>query len=275
VGASNTWETGLIISSTLALIYGGLGWLFSRNELDGRPFWIFGMSSLAVAGAVRALPFVSQAWGLALLISGGILFLFSTRRLRYIWLPALGLFSISGLPFTPLWRGMSLFVGWNLVYSILFSMGISFLILGYFRHSFRVIDSGDEIESWARILYPVGLVLLPTIYIGLAWFLKWFHPSQMGLQSVVWWLGALISILVSVTWYLIIRRTDVTSPDNEFLRLSFSLRWLYRVFWGIYRSTSRLATYLSDLMEGEGGIFWTVLIMILLVTVIVQRSGGG
>jgi hypothetical protein len=274
-GSSAEWALGLTIASALALVYGGAGWLFARNELDGRPFWIFGMSSLAVVGAVRGLPSVSQAWGLGNLIAGGLIFLYSTRRPRYLWLPALSLLTISGLPFTPLWRGFSLFKDWNLVFSMVFSLGIAFLLLGYFRHSFSVIGSGDEIESWARVLYPVGLAVLPLVFWGVAWSLSWFHLAQLGHLTVEWWLGAILLCLVSGIWYLLYRGPVRLTLDLSRLQRIFTLRWLYRILWGIYRPTSKLVIYLAGLMEGQGGVFWAVLILILLVTVIVQRSIGG
>jgi hypothetical protein len=273
-GSSTEWALGLTIASALAMVYGGAGWLFARNELDGRPFWIFGMSSLAVVGAVRSLPSVSQAWGLGVLISGGLIFLYSTRRPRYLWLPALSLLTISGLPFTPVWRGYSLFRDWNLVFSIVFSVGIAFLLLGYFRHSFSVVESGDEIESWARVLYPVGLAVLPLVFWGVAWSLKWLHPGQIGRLTIEWWLGGLLVCLVSGIWYLLNRGPVRLTLDVSMLQRIFTLRWLYRILWGIYRFTSRLVSYLADLLEGQGGVFWAVLIMVLLVTVIVQRSIG-
>jgi hypothetical protein len=63
--------------------------------------------------------------------------------------------------------------------------------------------------------------------------------------------------------------------ENKLFRGVFSLGWLYRMLWWVYQSTSRLVAYLANLMEGEGGVFWAALIMILLVTVILQRSRGG
>ncbi len=275
VGASAEWELGLTVASAASLMLGGLGWFFSRNELDGRPFWIFGMSTLAVVGSARAMPFVSQAWGLGLLISGGILFLYSTKRRRYLWIPASGLLAISGLPFTPTWRGFSLFAGMNPIFSIVFSLGVGFLFLGYLRHSLSVIESGDEIESWARILYPIGLITPPLVFWGLAYSQKWLHPVQMGLQGVEWWLGALIISLVSGITYLLLRKSTRFSLENLIGKRAFSLGGIYRLLWRGYVSISKLGQYLADLLEGEGGIFWTVLILVLLVTFIVQQIGGG
>lgn len=275
VGASPEWELGLTISTALALIFGGIAWILSRDELDGRPYWIFGMSSFSVMAAVRALPFVSQAWGLGLILTGGLLFLYSARSRRYLWLPALGLVSVSGIPFTPTWRGASLFAGLNLFTSMIFALGFTFLLLGYFRHMIRMDETGDEIQSWVRLIYPFGLVILLATHFGLAWELKWLFPTQLGLLSVEWWLGVLMISLAAALLFLHQRGYIHLPTENKLFRGVFSLGWLYRMLWWVYQSTSRLVAYLANLMEGEGGVFWAALIMILLVTVILQRSRGG
>jgi hypothetical protein len=271
-GANPDWELILIISSALALLYGGVGWLFAPNELDGRPFWVFGISSLAVGAAIRGLTLVSLVWGMAAIICGGFLFLYSTRRPRYLWLPALALLTASGLPFTPLWDGLTLFASWDLTFIIVFGLGFILVILGYLRHSFRVIELGDEIESWARILYPVGLAALPLSFHGIAWILGWY---RMGPRSVEWWLGSLTGSVIGVIWYLN-RRGILRRPRAyEIFRSLYSFGWLYKIFWQVYRATSKLIGYIAALLEGQGGFFWAVLVMILLVVVIVQQVTGG
>jgi len=275
VGASPLWEFWLTISSALALLYGGIGWLFSQNELDGRPFWIFGMSAMAVMAAIRALPSASLAWGLGLLISGALLFLYSTRRRRYVWIPILGLLIFSGLPFTPAWEGTSLFAGWHFSPSIVFSLGYVFLILGYFRHSFREMVMGDEIESWARVLYPVGLVLLPIGFTFMAILLGWLNPAQMDLKPVEWWLGGAIISVAAGIWFLFYRGFVRLPWEHRMVPYLFSFRWLFQMLWRIYRSTSKLVIYVANLLEGQGGVFWAVMVLILLVTFILQRAGGG
>jgi hypothetical protein len=275
VGASPELEFSLMSLTALALIFGGIGWILSRDELDGRPFWIFGMSSLSVLAAVRGLPSVSQAWGLGLIFSGGLLFLYSARNRRTLWLPALGLVSVSGFPFTPTWRGATLFLGLNLFFSIIFVLGFSLLLLGYFRHMARIDGAGDEIQNWSLIIYPLGLVIILLTHLVLAWDLRWLLPSQFGSLSIEWWLGIFV-LSLGVAIIFLYQRSFIRLPtENKISSTIFSFGWFYQIMWWIYRLTSRLVGYMSNLMEGEGGIMWAVLIMILLVTLILQRSGGG
>ena len=97
---------------------------------DGRPFWILGLSAFTVAAAIQSQPLASQAWGLATLFSGGVLFLYSARSPRIIVLPILGLVGISALPYTPAWRGTGLFAALHPAGGGLFHLGTCFTIGG-------------------------------------------------------------------------------------------------------------------------------------------------
>jgi hypothetical protein len=256
VGASPTWDFSLMSLTALALLIGGIAWLISRDELDGRPFWIFGMSSLSVLAAVRGLPFVSQAWGLGLIFSGGLLFLYSARNRRTLWLPALGLVAVSGIP-------------------IIFLLGFTFLLLGYYRHMVRKDGDGEEIQNWSLIIYPLGLVIIPLTHIFLAWDQRWLLPSQFGSLSIEWWRGFLVLILGAALTFLHQRGFIRMPIENNILSKIFTFGWFYQILWWVYRSTSRFVAYMSNLLEGEGGVLWAVLIIILMVMFILQRSGGG
>jgi hypothetical protein len=82
----------LLILSGLAALYSGISWFTAANELEGRPAWVLGFSSLSIASAVRAQPGASLAWGVAAVFSGGLLFLSSARDRQISWITLLGLF---------------------------------------------------------------------------------------------------------------------------------------------------------------------------------------
>jgi len=58
-------------------------WLRAPDELTGRPFWIIGLASLAMASALHGNPAGATAWGVALILAGGMVFLASAQQ---IWL---------------------------------------------------------------------------------------------------------------------------------------------------------------------------------------------
>ncbi|MDX9992266.1 MAG: hypothetical protein RBS68_09480, partial [Anaerolineales bacterium] len=84
----------------LALLYGAWQWLSAPGELSARPYWLIGMGSLSLLAALRGSQAGSVAWGVALILYGGLVFLYSARQPRLtlgLSVLVLGLFS---LPFT-------------------------------------------------------------------------------------------------------------------------------------------------------------------------------
>jgi hypothetical protein len=275
VGASPEWELPLLITSALAILFAGLSWLWSPGELDGRPFWILGLSAFSVVAAISRQPFTSLVWGLTMIFSGGLLFLFSTRIRRFLWLPALGMVGLSGLPFTPSWHGLTIFSAGNFLFSITFVLGLFFLCFGYFRHMIRASDQPPEIEAWVWVVYPVGLGLLPLVHFFVIWSLGGLSLPAKGFLASEWWLGFLVFILVGAFWVVIRREYSWLVRFAKMFHRTTTLDWFYRTIWLVYRNLSRLVTYFAMLLEGDGGVLWAVLLLVLLGSILIQSSGGG
>jgi hypothetical protein len=59
----------------LALLYGAWQWLSAPDELLARPYWLIGMGSLSLLAALRGSQAGSVAWGVGLILYGGLVFL--------------------------------------------------------------------------------------------------------------------------------------------------------------------------------------------------------
>jgi hypothetical protein len=150
----------LMILVAIAAVYGSWMWLRAPDELTARPFWLIGMGALAMAAALRGNPVGAAAWGCALVLSGGVLFLSSEPN---TWLTrALLIAAFSALP-------VSLTAaGWNsgggnywFVWPVLVASH-AMLIAGFVRHSERTamrVSSEDQ-PIWGRNVYPIGIFLL-------------------------------------------------------------------------------------------------------------------
>jgi len=275
VGVSQDWLLPIQIAAAVAMIYGVLTWVWAKDELDGRPFWILSFSAFSIIAAARTMPFASQSWGLSLIFSGGLLFLYSYRLRRFLWLPILGILGFFALPFTPAWYGLSIFADWNLLFSISFIFGLAILILGYYRHMVRPIDVGADIERWVGIVYPIGLVILPLAHFWLIWSLGGIITPDGFLSTFEWWMGFVVLGLIALLFYLNRIRGYAWSPKvRQGLGRAISLDWLYQTLWWIYRFLGKLISYFVSLLEGEGGVLWAMLIVILLVTILAARMGG-
>ncbi len=276
-----TWLIFLLLA--MAALYAAARWLSAADEIEGRPFWIIAWASLATASVFNGQPGASLAWGMALLLPGSLLFLYYPRVQRMNFLLYFGLISLIGLPYTPLASGWQGLVGGGVsLWTILFIIVHAMMLLGYIN---RMLQPGGEVgalESWARIVYPLGLIIIIQAILTLG-LIGWPGSLTVG----VWWLPVVSNILV-LSAFIFIRRLGISPP---YLQLPASsrlagfldwiiprmepilrLEWLYQAAWRIFNFIGRILHTVSTILEGEGGILWTTLLLVLLITLL--TSGG-
>ncbi len=262
------WSSVLLAVVALMAIYAGWMWLRASDETLGRPFWILGLASLAAASMLRSNSLGSIGWGVILILSGGLIFLYSSRHRSIIWLPLLGLWGLAALPFSPAaiaWLSPDPTSWWSL---ILLLPAQALLLAGFFRHIRHPGDSSFESqERWGRVLYPAGLSLLVSAFLLLG-FLGWEGAARIG----IWWTGILVILLASGLTLLIHRWL----PQSQSLSSRGVKPWSFisidRVFHFIFRSLEKFVGLVTFTLEGEGGIFWSILLLVLLLSLL---STGG
>jgi hypothetical protein len=263
----------LLLGAALAGLYGALSWASAESELDGRPNWILAMSAFSFVAAVNGLPQVSVSWGMALIVSGGMLFLLSLPGRQSIILGLIGLVSVSMLPYTPHWQGVRVYVRLHPGFVVTFILIQIVLLFGYLRHLLSKISSASQVENWMLILYPVGLIVLPISHWGVNLLGGGIvSPEPLPLASH-WWAGIVVLLVVAVS--IVARWRQVTLPPQIVATLGqgLSLQWLYLPLWWGYRTVGKLFEALSSILEGEGGVLWAILLLSLLIAVLRQRAG--
>jgi hypothetical protein len=266
---STLWAVLIFVIGLMALL-SGLFWWLAKDELDGRQAWVAGMSAIVIAGTMRGEGEASMAWALATLFSGGLLFLASTRIRFSLWLALLGLLGISALPFTSAWSGLTLFVSPINLYLVLFLLTLILLLLGYARHASRKQDYPVGIERWIEVLYPIGLIVLPLTQIGVGWYI---NPHYGDIPLVGWILGPVICLLASLGFFWQHRGGRLPQYIVRLVSSVFSLDWLYAIIGSVYRLYSRFITFISVVLEGEGGILWALLSIVLFLAILVISIG--
>jgi hypothetical protein len=256
----------LLALTALAALYAGWMWLRASDELTGRPFWMLGMGALAIAATLRANPTGSIAWGIALLLGGGYLFLNSARQRNLIWLSAFALLGLTALPFTLTAAGWLSKEHSSLLYWIPFLPAQSLLLAGFLRHSLNVGDTSLESQlPWVKAIYPLGLILLTLIQILLGLW-GWEGARQLGL----WWAAlTALGLAALLAWIAIKFLTRLAMPATssrwgDILRLD----WLYRAAWAIYRFLGQVSTVITSTLEGDGGVLWSSVILILVLSLL-------
>ena len=285
-GVSGNVTPYLLGLAILAGLYAAVNWLSAKDELSGRPYWLLGTASLAIAAAILNHPAACLAWSIASLLSGGLIFSMPLHHRNLIPLIALGLINLSALPFSPTWQGTELYqyssyfpVNLTLfsLFSFFFLLIQSFLLAGFIRHVLRGIfpvveGSPEHIERWVWFLYPFGLIFIVLTHLLIGW---WLHPNLNKIPLSGWIMGPLALIIAGLILYIAMRYPRPfpllsRSTKTNFWNNLLSLNWLYRLLWKLFRTLSRLVAVISTILEGDGGILWA-LVLFALIFVFLQR----
>ncbi|MFL7870391.1 MAG: hypothetical protein AB8I58_16305 [Anaerolineales bacterium] len=261
----------LLLLTALAAVYGGWMWLRAPDELTARPYWLIGLASLAMASALRGNPVGATAWNCALLLSGGALFLSSANHIwlnRALWI---GMWGISALPFsiTATGWGSAIPSFWPVWPFLLLAQAL--LLAGYLRHAMRptLRVNFETLDRATQYVYPLGIgILLTTLFSLGLW--GWEGAFRAGA-----WIPALLGAsLGGLTTWLAPRLRVLTPLRAHWVRPNATswIDWSFRGLWGLYRQVGRLSNAFSAIMEGDGGFMWTLLFMVLFITLIIQGN---
>lgn len=266
----------LLLLTSLAAIYSGYSWFNSTNELEGRPFWILGLAALSLAAAIRGQPLASLAWGSALIFTGGLQFLYSVRSRYLLVLPLLSVFSSASLPFTPTWYAGQIYSSPYSVWQIVFIISQALLLGGVVRHSMRSVGELSRVERWVWVIYPIGLIMiLFSQYLA-----SWLGGTLLG--GAGWEIGfgtmlpGIMGLVLTGLWLLWARKIPrVPKQVVAIFDKVFSLGWFYFLLAWLFRLTGQALSFITAVLEGEGGILWALLLLVLLIAFLSQRGFSG
>ncbi|MFC2054240.1 hypothetical protein ACFLV7_08080 [Chloroflexota bacterium] len=275
-GAALTIAPFLLLFVLIAATISGFLWNNVRDELEGAPLWIMGMAAFVFASAVRSQPEAGLAWGIALLLTGGLVFLFIARRKWLLPLLMLGLFGFSTLPFSPAWQGVLLYQKPLNTLAILFIIPQGLFLAGYYRHATRRGDRFEFGERWVWFIYPLGLALLPAVQfiIVLLGQVLSTDPVSSRPTLIESWPGVAACAFALLILLLQQRGFSVSPRVVSSLRLIISPEWIYRSLRNVHHSLGRLFNFFSATLEGRGGILWSILLLTLLISLLSQFSIG-
>jgi hypothetical protein len=253
----------------LTALYSAWVWFQANQTLNTRPFWILGMASLSLSATLHANPIGSVAWGVALVLGGGVLFLSSVHNK---WLNRLLLGSIiamSTLPITLTATGWeSNIAQWGGFWIILLPAH-ALLLAGYFRHAQRIKKTGFKSHNlFTLIAYPlgIGIMLFSLLFLGL-W--GWEGAAKIG----AWYFSLISVFLITLLIWLRPRIRALAPTQAHWLKSSDTEKrrtFLYTFAMGIYYFLRNLSQQITNILESEGGILWALLIIILLASLLAE-----
>lgn len=261
----------LLVLASAAALYSGWMWMRASDELTGRPYWLIGLGALAVASALRGGPAGATAWGVALVLAGGALFLASAQQLWLNRALLVGAWALSSLPFSLTAAGWQTDVSGLIIFLPVLLAAQALIIAGFVRHALRpsTRDSLESQPAWARSVYPagIGLMIFVQLLLGL-W--GWDGAAQTGA-----WIAGLIASFLTLGLLWAAPRFAILNPARVHWAQPTTgsrLDRLYRNLWSVYIGLARIGQTISTTLEGEGGIMWALLFLILFVSLIVQRN---
>lgn len=275
-GISSPLAPFLLVLVAGAGLYGGWMWMRSPDELAGRPYWVIVLASLAIAAALRGNPIGSVAWGVALVLTGGALFLASVQhKILQRALLIAGLWGLSSLPFSPTASGWESSVNPSWATWVTWPMLIAaqaLLAAGFIRHAARPAASVplDAQVAWARSIYPIGIGL-PLATLLLLGLFGWDGARSLGTLPA--WLavaaltGALLWLTPRLRWLNPVRAHWIRPQEAETSRLDS----FYNPLLNLYRAFGRLGESISAALEGDGGILWALLFLVLFLSLLAPR----
>jgi hypothetical protein len=253
--------------AVIAALYGGWMWLRAPDELTGRPYWVISLAALSVISALSGSPLGVVAWGCALILVGGSLFLASAQLAWVDRALLVGVWSLSSLPFSltaSAWLGR---LGFFIPFVI---AAQSLLMAGFARQALRSAGrtSLDSQPGWANKIYPAGIILL-VIFQLLLGLVGWDGALQVGA-----WLQALITTALTLGLIWATPRLRILNPIRaHWVSPAISgLSTAYSSLWGVYRFLGRISNAVTTTLEGEGGIMWTLLLLILFISFVIQGT---
>ena len=260
-------------------LYGAVKWTTASNELTGRPYWMLGFSGLVLASYVQGHIETIVALSIVLVLGGGYIFLRSSASRFSTILGVVCLLVMTGLPYTPtspIWSSSpssgTAFA--NLVYSIT----LFILFIGFLRHILRSKKEDTPKEMWMQLFYSVGLILLVLIpWITIIW-------RFSAIRSQMNWVGPIFSVMICGLSFVIVRTRaprlllenpaykKVMAPAaivGKILGEFFTFEWFYLLFRRIYSLLTLPIKFFVNILEGDGGLLWSLLFLALIASVLV------
>jgi hypothetical protein len=255
----------LILSIAITGLLSVYRWLRNPRDIFNQSNWIMGLISLSISATLMENPLGSAAWGSASLFAGGLLFLYSHRNrvLTVILLSAA--YILSSLPFSLTAAGWPEEVS-RIWMTLIFLIPLqSLLTAGYIRSiASEEKEKLDDQPRWVKVFYPVGLVSLALsgLVLGVT---GWEGAGQIG----VWGLAVIAGVLTLMISPGLIRIPVPEAPDSRLLKRPAAWAGTFITVWrGLYRALRRMLDILTTTFEGDGGVLWTILFLVVFISIL-------
>jgi hypothetical protein len=265
IGLPEATRPWLLLAGITGMIVGGIRWILEADAIRSRPFFVMGVSSLAVlVGLNGAGAEGVRAAGVMLLLMGATLSLAEIHTpANRIW-PLIAALVLIGAPWTPGGIIAGLFgeafvEGRALVTTVISVIGMAALGLGALHVFFEEETPWPTAESLTRLTYGLGLAIPVLVGIGVG---IWFRTLP-GLSGLIVFGSA---ALFGGAGFLLLRRLPATQAQRwQAIADRVDPQPVYRLLWYPLRSLARIVRSVGAVFEGEGALIWMFVVLLFVV----------
>ncbi|MEI6289341.1 MAG: hypothetical protein WCP19_02815, partial [Chloroflexota bacterium] len=196
-------------------------------------------------------------------------FLYSSRKLIFSRIISGFTIFLLAIPFTITSTGWNGTFPYPFFFLPIFMLSQLLLAAGFVRHIFQPADSAyDELPAWAQTSAPAGIGLLGiTIILTGIW--GWPGALQFGSWKIVLSMLVFGVLIIFAGWRIQkIIPTELNTRLNSLKFPQFNIfPKLSSSFWFLFRFSGNLIGTLNDLLEGDGGLLWTLLLLVLFISI--------
>ncbi len=261
--------TQLFIAAGVVLI--AIRWLFNKTDE-----FIIDALILIMAFITGSIFIGENQHGIIFMLSSLLplswIFLAHKRTRQFIPLWLIGLFALSGFPFSLIFAALENMILQDRYFEIIMHIiPVAIIAIGVFRILRKPIGNFDQLEPLYQMIYIIGLIL-PLL--GMI-FILWRNLPRFQLSYL--WVG-ISMLLASSLFYWIKERNKLPKRDPS---QSQELRSNFAVFSREFSSAIRVGieaagkglSYGARLLEAEGGILWAIVFLSLLFTILASFEG--
>ncbi|MEA5078073.1 MAG: hypothetical protein VB013_05840 [Anaerolineaceae bacterium] len=284
ISSVSGWLFFVLLFAVLGTLFGSIKWFSSKNELEGRPYWLMAFSSLALISLLNGKPEAASYLGLIMAVLGSWAFLQSIELKWLKFLTPIAVLAMIGFPLTSSATLVgALNQGAASATFFLVWIGLAFLSAGLVK--FSVVQSSEQksVETWQRLFYIAGMVFMLLV----PWLVEiWYFSEWTGLSGLVSGLATaiLIGIILALTYNAKVRAVIIPKLTQRFFDLKkrigmilerfFRFDWFYLFIGFFVNLVERMLNSINAILEGEGGILWALVFLVLLISLISSVKGG-
>ena len=120
-----------------------------------------------------------------------------------------------------------------------------------------------------KVIYPTGLLILLAVALLLGF---WGWPGARTIGP--WWLSIVVILLAAGFTILAVKilvRMPAGNPSSQWTQI-FRLERFYSFLNGLYNFFRRIADVITGSLEGDGGLLWSFLLLVLILSILSTRG---